>query len=213
MNSHLSNHNSKNSNLWILDTDSTYHICFDKTSFITSKTIILVHVTFPDGSHIIVSMFHNVVISPSLTLHNVRYIPSFHVNLISIAKLVSGNNCYVHFNVDTCQILQNHSKKMIGTTKFKIGLYVLSSTHHSFIYNSIVGDTCKLWRLRYDTFMIEAWKMFPKCFLSFLVRIIMFLVNLSILSSSLIWWKSKKQRIVSRYLSEVEYRALTSLTC
>lgn len=93
-------------------------------------------------------MSGNVIVSPSLTLHNVLYMPNFHVNLISIAKLVSSNNYSVHFTADTCQIMQNLSKAMIGTTRLQQGLYVLNSAHQPSSYNSIANDTCNLWNYR-----------------------------------------------------------------
>ncbi|KAI5404727.1 hypothetical protein KIW84_051762 [Lathyrus oleraceus] len=122
MNSHSTTQNGKHANLWILDTGAIDHISFDKTAFHTCFNIILVHVNLPDGSHITTSMSDSVTVSPSLTLHNVLYIPNFHVNLISIAKLVNNNNCYIHFTADTCQIMHNLSKAMIGTTRMQKGL-------------------------------------------------------------------------------------------
>ncbi|KAI5406445.1 hypothetical protein KIW84_052973 [Lathyrus oleraceus] len=76
-------------------------------------------------------MSGNVIVSPSLTLHNVLYMPNFHVNLISIVKLVCSNNCSVHFTADTGQIMQNLSKAMIGTTRLQQGLHIpLSNIQH-----------------------------------------------------------------------------------
>lgn len=148
MNSHSTTHNGKHANLWILDTGATDHISFDKTAFLTCTNIIQVHVNLPDGSHITASMFGNVIVSPSLTLHNALYMPNFHVNLISIAKLVSSNNCSVHFTIDTYQIMQNLSKAMIGTTSLQRGLYVLDYAPQPSSYNSIANDTCNLWHYR-----------------------------------------------------------------
>lgn len=93
-------------------------------------------------------MSGNVTVSPSLTLHNVLYIPNLHVNLISIAKLVNTNNCSIHFTADTCQIMQNLSKAMIGTTRLQRGLYVLDSAPQPSTYNSITNHTCNLWHYR-----------------------------------------------------------------
>ncbi|KAI5387065.1 uncharacterized protein LOC127103018 [Lathyrus oleraceus] len=148
MNSHSTTKNGKHDNLWISDTGATNHISFDKTAFLTCTNIIHVHVNLPGGPHITASMSGSVIVSPSLTLHNVLYMPIFHVNLISISKLVSSNNCSVHFTVDTCQIMQNLSKAMIGTTRLQRGLYVLDSAPQPSAYNSISNDTCNLWNYR-----------------------------------------------------------------
>ncbi|KAI5383808.1 hypothetical protein KIW84_070964 [Lathyrus oleraceus] len=127
MNSHSTTQNGKHANLWILDTGATYHISFDKTAFHTCFNIIHVHVNLPDGSHITASMSDSVIVSPFLTLHNVLYMQIFHVNLISIAKLVNSNNYSVYFTADTCQIMQNLSKAMIGTTRLQQGLYATTT--------------------------------------------------------------------------------------
>ncbi|KAI5386911.1 hypothetical protein KIW84_073160 [Lathyrus oleraceus] len=127
MTSHSSNVNGKNPLLWILDIGATDHFSFDMSLFITHKSIIPIHVTLPDGSQVTTSISGTVAISPSLTLHNVLYVPSFNVNLISIAKLVDCNHCSVQISYNTCHIVQNHSKAMIGITSLHMGLYVLES--------------------------------------------------------------------------------------
>ncbi|KAI5392585.1 hypothetical protein KIW84_077110 [Lathyrus oleraceus] len=136
LNYYSPNENDKNPHLWILDTGATDHISFEITLFISCKTIIPVHVSLPDGSQVTASMSSSVVLSPALVLHNVLYIPNFHVNLLSIAKLVSSNDYYVHFNVDSCQILKNNSKAMIGITDLQRGLYVLTSSKHFHTFHS-----------------------------------------------------------------------------
>lgn len=144
LNSHSHNEPGKNSHLWILDTGATNHIAFDSTSFLSYKTIVPIHVSLPNGTHVTISISGSVAISPALTLHNVLHIPSFHVNLLSIAKLVQHNDCIVHFTNDSCRILQNHSKVMIGTTKLHISLYVLDSSPHNHACHSSVQNSSNL---------------------------------------------------------------------
>ncbi|KAI5392589.1 hypothetical protein KIW84_077112 [Lathyrus oleraceus] len=148
LNSHSPNNNGKNPHLWILDTGATDHIGFNVALFISCKTIILVHVSLSDGSQVTASMSSSAFLSPALVLHNVLYIPNFHVNLLSIAKLVSSNYYYVHFNVDSCQILKNNSKAMIGITNLQRGLYVLTSSKHFHACHSIAQSPSTLWHLR-----------------------------------------------------------------
>lgn len=157
MTSHSSNVNGKNPLLWILDTSATNHFSFDLSSFITHKSIIPIHVTLPDGSQVTTSISGTVAISPSLTLHNVLYVPSFNVNLISIEKLVDCNHCSVQISANTCHIVQNHSKAMIGIASLHRGLYVLeslpsnSSVSNSSVNNScnfVSQNTCNLWHSR-----------------------------------------------------------------
>lgn len=94
-----------------------------------------------DGSHIVASVSGSIAVSAHLTMHNVLYIPNFHVNLIFVAKLVSGNNFYVHFNIDICHILQNHSKEIIGSSRLQRGLYMLDSTPQSSVYTFNISDS------------------------------------------------------------------------
>ncbi|KAI5419510.1 hypothetical protein KIW84_043614 [Lathyrus oleraceus] len=70
-------------------------------------------VSLPNGSQVVASISGTIAISPSLTLHNVLYIPSFHVNLISVAKLIDSNKCLVQFTANNCHIMQTHSKVLI----------------------------------------------------------------------------------------------------
>lgn len=87
LNSLSSTANGKSLTLWILDTRATDHISFNLSAFTSYKSIIPIFVTLPDGSQLSASISGSVHLTPSLVLHNVLYIPSFNVNLISIAKL------------------------------------------------------------------------------------------------------------------------------
>lgn len=86
-NSQSVHEHGKNPHFWIIDTGATDHITFDITSFITYKSIVPVHVSLPNGSHFIASISGSIALTSALVLHNVLYIPSFHVKLLSIAKL------------------------------------------------------------------------------------------------------------------------------
>src|SRR4051812_5644381 len=101
------------------------------SNFTSHKFIVLIHVSLPNGAHVIASISGSVALTPALVLHNVLYIPKFHVNLLSVAKLVQTNHCVVLFIDNSCQILQNHSKEMISTTKLHGGLYMLDASHHN----------------------------------------------------------------------------------
>lgn len=93
-------------------------------------------------------MSGSIVLSPTLTLHNVLYIPTFHVNLLSIAKLVNSNDCHVKFTANSYTILKNHSKAVIGTANLQRGLYVLDATSQSQALHSNVASSCNLWHIR-----------------------------------------------------------------
>lgn len=102
----------------------------------------------PNGSHLTAFVSGTIVISPSLTLYNVLYIPNFHVNLISVTKLTTNNDCSLNFSSTLCNILQNHSKQMIGTAKLHRGLYVMDSNAFHNSCNSVVSNSFEMWHLR-----------------------------------------------------------------
>ncbi|KAI5393891.1 hypothetical protein KIW84_060842 [Lathyrus oleraceus] len=122
LNSLSSTANGKSLTLWILDTRATYHISFNLSAFTSYKSIVPVSVTLPDGSQLSASISGFVHLTPSLVLHNVLYIPSFNVNLISIAKLLQNNNYSVQFNANSCSIMQNPSMETIGIAELQNGL-------------------------------------------------------------------------------------------
>lgn len=143
-----SNPNGKNPSLWILDTGATDHITFDLSSLTTYQNIVPVPVSLPNGSQVLASISGSVVISPLITIHHVLYIPCFHVNLMSVTKLASTNNCHLSFTTDLCKILQNHSLETIGTAKLQRGLYVIDTADMIRSCNSISSHPFELWHSR-----------------------------------------------------------------
>lgn len=136
-NSQSSNGDGKCSNLWILDTGATDHFTSDLGCFSSYKNIIPLPVSLPNGTKILASIAGTVTISPFLTLLNVLYIPSFRLNLISVAKLATTNNCCVNFTSHSCEILQNYSKTVIGIARLQRRLYVLD--HEDFTGSVVPG--------------------------------------------------------------------------
>lgn len=105
MNSHTPTGIGKNSTLKILDIGATNHITIGIPNFSSYHTIVPISVSLPNGSHIDSSISANIIVTPTLTLYNVLYIPTFHVNLISVTKLTSNMNFHLTFSSNTCQIL------------------------------------------------------------------------------------------------------------
>lgn len=102
----------------------------------------------PDGSHMNACIARNIVVSSSLTLYNVLYIPTFHVNLISVPKLISSNDCHLSFSSNMCHILQNHSKKTIGITSLQRSIYVIDTHVVISHFNYVVSNSFEIWHLR-----------------------------------------------------------------
>jgi len=135
--------NGNNFFVWLLDTGATDHISSHFQSFTSFHSIKPVLVSLPNDNTIFAFVSGTVQLTPTLILHNVLYIPDFSVNLVTVAKLISTNNCYLQFTDCVCHIVQNTSKKTIGTTSLVGGLYVIAAgpslaNNHS--CNSVFND-------------------------------------------------------------------------
>lgn len=147
LNSLSSNANGKPHSLWILDTGATNHISFNLSAFTSYHNIVPISITLPNGSQLSASISGSVKLTPSLTLHNVLYIPSLNVNLISVAKLSQSNNCFVQFTANSCSIMQNPSMETIGIADLQYGLYVLHSNIFPPSCNSVSIDG-DIWHMK-----------------------------------------------------------------
>lgn len=148
LNSLSSTANGKSPSLWILDTGATDHISFNLSAFTSYHNIVPISVTLLNGSQLSASISGSIKLTPSLTLHNVLYIPSFNVNLISVAKLSKSNNCFVQFTANSCIIMQNPSMETIGITDLQYGLYVLHSNVFHASCNSVSPNDGDIWNMR-----------------------------------------------------------------
>ena len=95
--------NSSNIGTWIVDTGASTHMCSD-FSLLVNPTIVTspMHVSLPDGSQVSVQYSGTVVLSPTLELHNVLYIPKFQFNLLSVPKLAATSNIIFKFYPNNC---------------------------------------------------------------------------------------------------------------
>ncbi|CAJ2632157.1 unnamed protein product [Trifolium pratense] len=142
--------------LWIMDTGATDHITHSLQNFTSYKNISPFTMALPNGHKTIATISGTVKISSSITLSNVYYIPSFNVNLISATKLLASLDCHITFHPNKCLILQNSTKKMIGTAERHGDLYALqahapvSLLSPMFSCNSISNnmDSASLWHCR-----------------------------------------------------------------
>lgn len=110
---------------WIIDMGATDHMVCSLSLLSTITATINATVKLPTGDHILVSHIGTVVISNTLTLHNVLCIPDFSFNLISASKLVSSHNCCLIFLSSFCFIQDLSTWKMIGVGTLEGGMYHL----------------------------------------------------------------------------------------
>lgn len=73
---------------WIIDTGATDHMCSHKHLMSNLRSLNYpVHISIPNGNFLKVTHIGSVVLSPTLTLQNVLFVPNFHYNLLSVSKL------------------------------------------------------------------------------------------------------------------------------
>lgn len=116
---------------WIIDTGATCHIACCLDFFITLTPISNCFVTLPNGSKIAVHSIGTVKLSPNLILHNVLYIPPFHVNLISVGALLITSNISAFLRDRWCFLQDLNQKRVIGKGEFHKGIYVFKASPFS----------------------------------------------------------------------------------
>lgn len=113
------------SNIWILDSGATDHICCSLSLFESYQPVFNVSVKLPNGQSINVDHIGTVNVLPHLKLDHVFHIPSFTFNLLSLSKLTVTGNINLFFHSNVCSIQDHTSKKTIGTARVLKGLYHL----------------------------------------------------------------------------------------
>ena len=115
----------------ILDSEASGHITSSLSVFTSFRHLHNSFVTLPDKSLIPVLAIGTVAFANYFLLHNVLYIPSFHVNLISVSALLYNTNFSIHFTDCSFSIQDHRLWKVIGKSDLVNGLYVykLSPSH------------------------------------------------------------------------------------
>jgi hypothetical protein len=90
--------------LWILDSGATDHMVCSPTALTQSYPVYGRTIQLPDGSYASITHIGFVTFSPSLVLHNVLCVPTFHFNLISVCTLCRTLHCIIIFSSDFCFI-------------------------------------------------------------------------------------------------------------
>jgi len=142
--------------LWIMDTGATHHITHSLQNFTSYKSIPPFPMGLPNGYKTNATISGTVKLSSNITLTNVYYIPSFNVNLLSVTKLLASLDCHVTFQPNKCLILQNSTKKMIGTAERYGDLYALQAHASVSLLSPMLScnsvsnnmDSASLWHCR-----------------------------------------------------------------
>ena len=114
---------------WVLDSGASDHMSGNKNLFShISNSFSLPSVTLANGSKTAAKGIGQAIISPSITLNSVIYVPECPFNLISISQLTRTLNCSITFT-DKCVTLQDRSTgQTIGVGRESQGLYYFPSS-------------------------------------------------------------------------------------
>lgn len=131
---------SVSSNSWIVDSGASSHITHSLQVFSSYKTLQNQFVILPNNTKIPVSAIGTVHLAHDLILENVLYIPSFHVNLLSVGCLLHNSNCSVMFTGKHFLIQDIKKQKVIGKDDLIQGLYV----YHTVLSSPSCSNTVAL---------------------------------------------------------------------
>lgn len=117
---------------WIVDSGASDHMTNEVSLFsqyIHAKTILTV--TIADASYSLIADSGTIKVSPTLTLHNVLYVPNLKYNLLSVNQLTRDERCYVKFFPSHCIFKDLLTGTTIGVAKKLDRLYYLNECHQS----------------------------------------------------------------------------------
>ncbi|XP_013617307.1 PREDICTED: uncharacterized protein LOC106323784 [Brassica oleracea var. oleracea] len=197
-------YNALPSGSWIIDSEAMTHVCSDLARFSGLSTVTGVTVSLPNGHKEAISHIGSIIVSPTITLHNVLYVPSFHFNLNSVHCLLVDNNSSAHFYVDHCLIQESTQGLMIGRWSIFNNLYVLDTyVSASPPICAYVLDDGHLWHQRLGHPLLAKLLHVPDC-----VSTAVFLINRT--PSRLLDKKTPYEKLMHK---QPDYSSLRSFGC
>ena len=112
--------------IWIVDSGASDHMVYDKGllhNIMPLEAPILI--TLPDGNKIKVSLYGDLKIAKTLTLHYALYVPNFQFNLLSVKRLSQQLKCEVVFSEHACVLQGLSLKRPLVIGRATQGLYIL----------------------------------------------------------------------------------------
>lgn len=117
--------NLLNSQVWILDSSGSSHICNSSNAYMTLKSLDGSTGTLPSHTIIHVHSYGDIQLSSQILLRNALYIPNFKFNLLSVKALTTDSHFTITFHQDHVFIQETCTKGMLSKAKKVGGLYVL----------------------------------------------------------------------------------------
>ncbi|KAL4603176.1 hypothetical protein ACB092_10G106700 [Castanea dentata] len=116
-----------NSDTWVIDTGVTDHIVCSVSALSSITAVTNAIVELPNGETALVTHISTIILSSSLTLHNVLCVPSFTFNLLSVSTIIKTQPCCLVFLSTLCFVQDLASWRTIGVGQQVDGLYLLQS--------------------------------------------------------------------------------------
>ena len=98
------------------------HVTGDKSWFHHMVDIEPCHVGLPNGTSAVATQTGTIILSPTITLTHVQYVPTFSCTLLSVSQFTNDLQCIVQFSSSMCAI-EDQLRELIGTGSRKDGLY------------------------------------------------------------------------------------------
>lgn len=107
---------------------------------------------FPNGASLQVSHVVKAILSHDIIFQDVLCVPNFSCNLLFMSKLTKDLNCAVlFFFPDFCLLQDLHSRKLIGVSKLREGLYhcfLPKTVSPPVAHHAAISQSTSLWHMR-----------------------------------------------------------------
>ncbi|XP_074301329.1 uncharacterized protein LOC141632709 [Silene latifolia] len=133
---------------WIIDTGCSHHVTGNYSCLLNPRQVESRAVGLPDGMQINASQVRRVVLTPSIILDSVLYVPNLRFNLIFVSQLSVSLNCELVTNAQHCIIEDRHTRAAIGKGDRLDGLYYLRQQPEIITSRVSVGSIVDIWHHR-----------------------------------------------------------------
>ncbi|CAM8909147.1 unnamed protein product [Rhodiola kirilowii] len=145
---------------WLIDSGATSHFTYDINLLKNVYELKEAHrVTLPNGDCFEIRHKGDCMLQNGISLYDVLLVPEFHVNLISVYKLVADMKCQMLFTNDNCVIQDRQGKTILKTGKPSGALYStkqLKLTDKTDIVHSLEDQTDMVHNLEVQKLVAEA---------------------------------------------------------
>ena len=107
----------------IIDTGVSDHMTGELSQLVNIREMSPCLVGFADGGTTTSTNMGDLVLSETISLKDVLYVPELDCTLISVSKLLKHMNCFALFTYAICLLQDRSSKTLIGAGEERDGVY------------------------------------------------------------------------------------------